>query len=253
VGAISARLGLCDAAPVVCEPFRQWVLEDAFAGPRPPFERAGVELVADVAPYEEMKLRLLNGSHSTLAYLGFLAGFDHVFEAMRAPALVTCLRRMMAEEVAPTLRVRADLAAYQASLLERFANPALAHRTAQIAMDGSQKLPQRVLGTVRDQLGAGGPIRFLGLAVAGWMRYAAGTDEQGRPIEVADPLAARFQEIAARAESDPVALARGFLDLREVFGDDLPGEQRFVGEVTGWLRALIRHGARASVEQAAAG
>ena len=139
------------------------------------------------------------------------------------------------------------------SLIERFANPALAHRTAQIAMDGSQKLPQRLLGTVRDQLGAGGSIRLLSLAIAGWMRYAAGTDERGRPIEVADPLAARFRAIAGRAGNDPAALVHGFLEVREVFADDLPREQRFRAEVTDWLRALVVHGARASVERAASG
>jgi len=250
---ISARLRLRDEAPVVCEAFRQWVIEDRFTGPRPTWERVGAELVADVAPYEEMKLRLLNGSHSALAYLRFLAGFEHVFEVMREAAFVAFLRRMMAEEVAPTLSVPADLAAYQRTLLERFANPALAHRTAQIAMDGSQKLPQRLLGTVRDQLRAGGPIRLLCLAIAGWMRYAAGSDEAGRPIAVADPLAPRFSHIAARAGGEPSALAKGFLSLREVFGDELPGDQRFAGEVTGWLATILERGARAAVSEAAGG
>ena len=141
LGAVATRLGLEDAAPVVTEPFSQWVVEDRFTGPRPGWERVGAELVADVGPYEEMKLRLLNGSHSALAYLGFLAGFEHVFEVMRAPEFVEFVRRMMALEVAPTVHVPTDLEAYQARLLERFANPAIRHRTAQIAMDGSQKLP----------------------------------------------------------------------------------------------------------------
>lgn len=250
---ISARLGLQDAAPVVAEPFRQWVIEDRFAGPRPAWELAGAELVADVAPYEEMKLRLLNGSHSALAYLGHLAGFAHIAEVMREPAFVTYMRRMMAEEVAPTLRVATDLAAYQATLIERFANPAIRHRTAQIAMDGSQKLPQRLLGTIRDQLCAGGPIRHVSLAVAGWMRYATGVDEAGRPIEVVDPLAPRFRTVAAAAGGDPAALAAGFLAIREIFGDRLAIEPRFVGEVSGWLRVLLARGARAAVADCAEG
>jgi fructuronate reductase len=249
---IGAQLGLHDAAPVVAEPFRQWVIEDRFAGPRPAWERAGAELVADVAPYEEMKLRLLNGSHSALAYLGYLAGFEHISDVMREPEFVHFMGRMMAEEVAPTLDVPTDLAAYQATLVERFANPAIRHRTAQIAMDGSQKLPQRLLGTIRDQLRAGRSIRCLGLAVAGWMRYAWGRDERGRPIEVSDPLAARFVAIAARAGEDAGALASGFLALREVFGDDLPRDQRFIDEVTGWLCALLERGARAAVGEAGA-
>jgi fructuronate reductase len=123
VRSIAARLGLHDAAPVLCEPFRQWVIEDRFVASRPAWERVGAEFVADTAPYEEMKLRLLNGSHSALAYLGGLAGFEHIADVMRDAAFRDFMRRMMAEEVAPTLAAPADLAAYQASLLERFANP----------------------------------------------------------------------------------------------------------------------------------
>jgi fructuronate reductase len=247
VRSIAARLGLRDAAPVLCEPFRQWVIEDRFVAPRPAWERVGAELVAEVAPYEEMKLRLLNGSHSALAYLGGLAGFEHVADAMRDADFRAFLRRMMADEVAPTLAVAADLAAYQASLLERFANPAIRHRTAQIASDGSQKLPQRLLDPIRDQLRAGGPIRHLTLAVAAWMRHAAGRDEQGRPRAVDDPLAGRLRTIAAAAGADPAALAAGFLALREVFDDDLPREERFTAAVTGWLASLLAKGASATV------
>jgi fructuronate reductase len=194
-----------------------------------------------------MKLRLLNGSHSALAYLGFLAGCEHIADVMAEPNFVVFMRRMMAEEVAPTLAVPTDLAAYQASLLERFANPAIRHRTAQIAIDGSQKLPQRLLGTIRDQLEAGGRVRHLTLAVAAWMRYAAGRDEAGRAVPVADPLAGRFATISARAGSDAAALAAGFLALREVFADDLPAEPRFTRAVTDWLRSLTLRGARATV------
>jgi fructuronate reductase len=246
IAQIGQALGVHDAAPVVCEPFRQWVIEDRFAGPRPAWELAGAELVAEVAPYEEMKLRLLNGSHSAIAYLGCLAGFEHVFEVMAAPDFVTFVRRMMAE-VAPTLHVPSDLAAYQAALIARFANPSLAHRTSQIAMDGSQKLPQRLLATIRDRLCAGAPIDHLCLAVAAWMRYASGRDEQGRALDVVDPMASRFAAIGATAGSDPATLARGFLELGEVFGADLPREERFTAPVTGWLASLLTRGARATV------
>ncbi len=245
VAEIGAALGAHDAAPVVCEPFRQWVIEDRFAGPRPAWQMAGAELVAEVAPYEEMKLRLLNGSHSALAYLGCLAGFEHVADVMAAPDFVAYVRGLMAE-VAPTLQVPGDLDAYQASLLARFANPALAHRTSQIAMDGSQKLPQRLLGSVRDRLRAGAGIDHLCLAVAAWIRYASGQDN-GRPVAGADPLAARFAAIRAAAGRDPAALVRGFLALDEVFGSDLLREARFTTPVTDWLAALLAHGARATV------
>lgn len=246
IAQVGEALGAHDAAPVVCEPFRQWVIEDRFAGPRPRWELAGAELVAEVGPYEEMKLRLLNGSHSAIAYLGFLAGFEHVFEVMAAPEFVAFVQRMMAE-AAPTLDVPSDLDAYRAALIARFANPALAHRTSQIAMDGSQKLPQRLLGTIRDRLCARAPIDHLCLAVAAWVRYASGRDEQGRPIEVADPLASRFAAIGAAAGGDPEALARGFLKVGEVFGTDLPREERFTASITGWLGSLLSSGARATV------
>jgi fructuronate reductase len=252
IAQIAAALGVHDAAPVVCEPFRQWVIEDRFAGPRPAWELAGAELVAEVAPYEEMKLRLLNGSHSAIAYLGCLAGIEYVFEVMAEPDFVAFVREMMAE-VAPTVHVPTDLEAYQAALIARFANPALAHRTSQIAMDGSQKMPQRLLGTIRDRLGAGAPIDRLSLAVAAWIRYASGRDEQGRAIEVADPLAGRFAAIGAAAGGDPDALAQGFFALGEVFGADLPREECFTAAVTAWLATLLGRGARMTVAERARG
>jgi fructuronate reductase len=248
IARIGQALAVHDAAPVVCEPFRQWVIEDRFAGPRPAWQLAGAQLVADVAPYEEMKLRLLNGSHSAIAYLGCLAGFEHVSEVMAEPDFVAFVRRMMAE-IAPTLRVPDDLDAYQATLIARFANPALAHRTSQIAMDGSQKLPQRLLGPIRDRLRVGAAIDQLCLAVAGWIRYASGRDEQGRAIEVADPLARRFAAISAEADGDAEALARGFLELGEVFGADLPGEARFTTAISSWLASLLTRGARATIAE----
>jgi fructuronate reductase len=247
----AAALGLADAAPVQCEPFSQWVIEDRFAAGRPAWEKTGAELVADVAPFEEMKLRLLNGSHSMLAYLGFLGGFDYIWQVMREPDYVALMRNMMREEVQPRLALNGtyDLIAYQATLVERFANPALAHRCYQIAMDGSQKLPQRLLGTIRANLAAGLPIRRLALAVAAWMRYVAGTDERGRPIAVQDPLAGLLAERAAQAGGDPPTMADSLLGVRAVFGDDLPAAARFRDEVRAALAALIADGARATVRR----
>src|SRR3954466_1796068 len=202
--AVAARLGLEDAWPVMAEPFTQWVIEDRFGDGRPRFEEGGAELVADVAPYELMKLRLLNGSHSTLAYLGYLAGYETVSDTVANLAFARLIRRLMDEEITPTLTVPpgADLSRYKASLLERFANPALKHRTWQIAMDGSQKLPQRLLGTIRDRLRAGAPIERLALGVAAWMRYVLGIDEAGRPIDLRDPMSARLIDLAQAAGPD---------------------------------------------------
>ncbi|MDK9695724.1 MAG: mannitol dehydrogenase family protein, partial [Siculibacillus sp.] len=185
--AVSAALGLEDAWPIMTEPFSQWVVEDDFSLGRPAWEKTGAEFVKDVAPYELMKLRMLNGSHSTLAYLGYLMGHETVAAAMGEPALARLVADLMAKESAPTLPALAvDLSAYRADLLARFRNPALKHRTWQIAMDGSQKLPQRLLGTIRDRLRIGAPIDRLALGVAAWMRYVTGIDEKGDAIDVRD-------------------------------------------------------------------
>jgi len=242
-------LGVEDAWPVVAEPFTQWVVEDRFPLGRPRLEEAGAQLVADVAPYELMKLRLLNGSHSTLAYLGYLAGYETVSDVMADPAFARLVAGLMADEVAPTLAAPAgaDLPGYQRSLLERFRNPALRHRTWQIAMDGSQKLPQRLLGTIRDRLGAGAPFDRLALGVAAWMRYVAGVDEAGRPIDVRDPLRDRLRALADAAGSDAARLAPALMGVREIFGDDLPADPRFRAAVTGALERLFAGGAAATV------
>lgn len=248
---ISATLGYEDAAPVVTEPFTQWVFEDRFPTGRPAWEAEGAEPVADVRPYEAMKLRLLNASHSCIAYLGYLAGYQTVAETIADPAFERFVAALMDQEVTPTLRMPAgaDLAGYQAALLARFANPALRHRTWQIAMDGTQKLPQRLLVTIRERLRAGQPFDRLALGVAGWMRYVRGVDETGRPIDVRDPLAKRLRELAE--EAGPVAgrLAPALLSVREVFGDDLPADPAFVEAVTAALDRLFDRGAWFCVER----
>jgi len=245
-------LELHDAAPVVHEPFKQWVIEDRFVGGRPAWERAGVQFVSDVAPFEAMKLRLLNASHSAFAYLGYLAGHEFIYQVAAQPAFVAFMRALMRDEVAPTLKLpaRTDVAAYQDALVERFANPALPHRTQQIAMDGSQKLPQRLLGTVRDNLAAGRKIDLLALAVAGWMRYAAGIDETGGEIKVSDPMAPELARIAAAHRADPRALGKALLGVRAIFGQDLPDDSRFATAVTDWLELLYAEGAARAVQRA---
>ncbi|MBD2747961.1 mannitol dehydrogenase family protein [Microvirga sp. BT688] len=248
---IAGVLGVADAWPVVTEPFTQWVIEDRFPQGRPAWEAAGAEFVSDVEPYEHMKLRLLNGSHSTLAYLGYLAGYETVADTMADEAFVRLIRGLMDEEVTPTLHMPpgADLESYKSALIERFKNPALKHRTWQIAMDGSQKLPQRLLGTIRDRLSSGAPIGRLSLGVAAWMRYVTGTDEKGAAIDVRDPMAARLREVADGAGPSAEKLARGLFAIREIFGDDLPGDLRFTGEVKAYLTRLYELGARRTVSE----
>ena len=242
---IASMLGVDDAWPVMTEPFSQWVIEDDFSNGRPDWDAHGVQFVADVEPYELMKLRLLNGAHSALAYLGYLAGYQTVSDAIADPEMTVFVRGLMDKEATPTLPPLPDidLTAYKQALLQRFANPALKHRTWQIAMDGSQKLPQRLLGTIRDRLAMDGPFECAALAVAGWMRYAAGTDEAGQVIDVRDPLVDTFARIGKKAGSDPERLVGEFLKVREVFGDDLPADDRFVASVSRALSVLINDGA----------
>ncbi|MBA4788793.1 MAG: mannitol dehydrogenase family protein [Rhizobiales bacterium] len=251
---VAERLGLEDAWPVMAEPFSQWVVEDHFPAGRPPFEAVGVEMVRDVAPFEHMKLRLLNGAHSSLAYLGYLAGCETISDTMALPPFARLVERLQAEEMTPTLHVPpgTDIGAYKRALRERFRNPALRHRTWQIAMDGSQKLPQRLLAAARERLAAGADIRFIALGVAGWMRYVTGRDEKGAPIDVRDPLAARLRAAADGAGGDAARLAAALLQIREVFGTDLPADPRFVAAVTAPLSALLARGAAATVAEAVA-
>lgn len=236
--------GAWDAWPVVTEPFTQWVIEDRFPAGRPPLDQVGAQMVADVRPFELMKLRLLNGSHSTLAYLGCLAGYAYVSEAIADPAFHKLIDGLITEEAMPTLPPGlGDLAPYRDALLERFRNPALRHRTSQIAMDGSQKLPQRLLGTIRDRLGRGLPITRAALGVAAWMRYVMGVDEQGRAVAIDDPLAARLKEITTDVGGSPERMVGGLLDVTEVFGDDLCRDALFRGVLVNHLRALLQIGA----------
>ncbi len=248
---VARALGLEDAWPVVAEPYSLSVIEDRFPAGRPAFASDEVKLVPDVAPWERMKFRLLNGSHSTLAYLGYLAGYATIADTMTDPAFVALVRGLIDDEVTPTLAVPAgaDLAGYKRSLLERFANPALKHRTWQIAMDGSQKLPQRLLDTARARLKAGAPIDRIALAVAAWMRYVTGRDEAGKDIDVRDPLADRLRRLADAAGQRAEQLAPTLLAVEEVFGKDLAADPRFARAVTAALDRLLREGARRSVGQ----
>ncbi|MBC3249762.1 D-mannonate oxidoreductase [Serratia fonticola] len=244
---VAQQTGVQDPAAVACEPFRQWVIEDNFVAGRPVWEQAGAELVSDVLPFEEMKLRMLNGSHSFLAYLGYLAGYPHISDCMQDEHYVKAARHLMLAEQAPTLNTPGtDLEKYADSLLARYGNTALKHRTWQIAMDGTQKLPQRMLDSVRWHLANGSDFDCLALGVAGWMRYVGGKDEQGQPIDISDPLR---EEIALRvansAEGEPRVMA--LLQMTSVFGRDLPDNQRFVNAVTSAYLALLARGAKATV------
>lgn len=248
---VAAALGCHDAWPVVAEPFFDWVVEDQFAAGRPAWEHAGVRFVTDAAPWEALKLRLVNGSHSAIAYLGAMAGWATVDMALAQPALRRFVDTMMRDEIAPTLPALPglDTAAYRASLLQRFANPALAHRTQQIAMDGTQKLPQRWLATVRDRLAAGQPIAQLGLALAAWLHYLRGSDEAGRPHAIDDPLAAELAALRDRAAGAPDLQAEvtAWTGFTPVFAD-LAGHPALVQAIAKPLARLRSQGVAATLE-----
>jgi fructuronate reductase len=248
LAAAQAATGLVDLAPVVHEPFRQWVIEDRFVGgDRPAWDLAGALFTEDVAPFEHMKLRLLNGAHSALAYLGYLAGHDTIVEAVADPALRAYAHRLWAE-IRPMVPPPPgqDLLAYTGDLLARFQNPAIRHRTWQIAMDGSQKLPQRLLSTIRERLAAGLPIPALALAVAAWARYVGGVDEVGEPIDVRDPMAPAFRAALNASGDDESSRLFALLDLTSIFGTDLPAHTGFRTAVTEAYHRLLASGARAA-------
>lgn len=243
---IARELGVEDPCAISCEPFIQWVVEDNFVAGRPEWELAGVQMVQDVLPWEQMKLRMLNGSHSFLAYLGYLAGYAHINECMEDDAFRDAARRLMLDEQAPTLRITGvDLTDYADSLIERFANPALQHRTWQIAMDGSQKLPQRMLEGIRVLIQRESSWPLLALGIAGWMRYVSGVDERGNSIDVRDPLSDKIRSLVV--SSSDAERVSALLTLSEIFGIDLPNNPSFVAAVSDAYRRIAEDGARQAV------
>ncbi|MBB3343458.1 mannitol dehydrogenase family protein [Luteimonas sp. RC10] len=216
---VADALGLDDAWPVQREPYTQWVVEDCFCNGRPPLDQVGVILSDDIAGFDRAKLRLLNGPHSALAYLGLLRGIETVADAMRHPGLAAFVARLMREDIAPTLSVPAalDLDAYIDAILARFRNPAIAHRLAQVAWDGSQKLPVRLLGTLRDAQAAGRSIDRLCLPIAAWMHFVRRQAQAG--VALVDPMADTLAKIGQEATGDAQGDVARFLALREVFAD----------------------------------
>jgi fructuronate reductase len=224
---VEQALGVRDSWPVQREAFVQWVLERGFRGTTPDWESAGATLTSDVSAYERAKLRLLNGAHSTLAYAGSLAGYRTVAEAMRDDSLRETVQALMTEDILPTLKPPADLdvRAYIRAILQRFRNPGMEHALAQIAMDGSQKLPIRILGTVRDALASGRAIERLCLPLTAWMRFVRRSALRGEPLN--DPLASRLAEIGRACTGNGIADVPRFLTLETMFSPDLRTDPRF--------------------------
>lgn len=239
---LHTEFGVHDAWPVVAEPFAMWVLQDDFADGRPPLDKAGVQLVDDVAPYEAMKLRLLNAGHQGLCYFGYLAGYRLVHEAAHDPLIAEFLHRYMEFEAMPTLTPVPGLAAFKDGLLPRFGNAYVRDTVARLCADSSERISKWLLPVVADNLRRGGPVRLSAAIVASWARYAEGVDEDGQPIEVVDRLADTLVPIARSQRDDPAA----FLANRAVFGD-LVDQPRFLEPYLWALDWLHRHGARATL------
>ena len=242
---VRERFGIQDRWPVVCEPYTQWVLQDAFTAGRPPYEQAGVQVVDQVEPYELMKLRLLNGSHQAMCYFAYLSGYRLVHEAAQDPLFQAFLLGYMDKEATPTLAPvpGVDLDGYKYTLIERFSNPQVRDTIARLCAESSDRIPKWLLPVVRQQLAAGGEIRRSAAVVASWARYAEGVDEQGEPIEVVDRLRDSLMPLARRQREDPDA----FIADRDIFGD-LADNKPFVVAYRSALASLHQRGARATLE-----
>jgi mannitol 2-dehydrogenase len=242
---LARRYGVDDGWPVVCEPWSQWVLADAFGTGRPPLEQVGVQLVADVEPYELMKLRLLNGSHQALCYLGYLAGYRYAHEVCTDPLFVEFLTGYLEEEATPTLPPvpGVDLAAYKRELIARFANAEVRDSLARLCAESSDRIPKWLLPVVRAELERDGELRRSALVVAAWARYAEGVDESGEPIEIVD---SRRDEVMTRARAQSQD-SLAFLRDTSLFGD-LVDEPRFTVPYLEARRMLKEKGVRGTLE-----
>jgi mannitol 2-dehydrogenase len=241
----SRKLGVEDQWPVPCEPFFQWVVEDHFPTGRPPLEKADVQMVSDVMPYELMKLRLLNASHQGLCYFGHLSGYTYVHEVMADPLIVTLLRRYMDEEASPTLSPvpGVDLAKYKNQLIERFSNSQVLDTVARLAAESSDRIPKWLLPVVREQLKKKGPVALSAAIVASWARYDEAIDEKGDPINVVDPLRDELVAIARTQRKNPTA----FIQNAKLFGD-LGSDPAFVEPYLAVLKSLHLNGAQKTLQ-----
>jgi mannitol 2-dehydrogenase len=237
---LAREFGIADDWPVMPETFRQWVIEDHFVQGRPAWEKVGVQITEDVLPYEKMKIRLLNASHQAICYVGLLLGYDSADKAMADPQIPVLMRRMMDEEVTPILPPvpGIDLTVYKASLIERFANPAVKDQLVRIATEGSARIPKFVVPSILDELEVNGPIRLLSFTVASWIQFLRGLDDFGKPLTIIEPLADLVRPKAAL--DSPTALIK----VSSLFGDVLPRTERFTASIKEFSHVFRTRGAR---------
>jgi mannitol 2-dehydrogenase len=238
------QYGLEDNWPVFCEEFRQWVLEDKFPAGRPALETVGVTFTSDVAPYELMKIRILNGGHAAIAYPAGLLGVHFVHEAMEDAQISAFLEALTKREILPVVPPppEVDLEAYRALIARRFSNPKIGDTIARLCFDGSNRQPKFILPTARERLKTGASVKGLALVSALWCRYCSGETESGAMIAPNDPSWERLQAAAKSARGSPSA----FLAMRDIFGD-LAENPAYVGAFSGALSALWKQGVRATL------
>ncbi|MBA3823969.1 MAG: mannitol dehydrogenase family protein [Ktedonobacterales bacterium] len=240
---VATTFGIRDHWPVITEPFSQWIIEDTFCAGRPPLEEVGVQFVQDVMPYGKMKGRLLNASHSAIAYLGALLGYQSTSEVMRDPTMRAYSQHLLAE-VRPLLPAvpGIDLTDYCQTLSERFANPHIGDPLTRLAARGSSKVPTFILPSITDALTQGRPHALLDLAIASWYHYLRGQDETGANIKVVDPLREELQNLVQQGGDDP----RPFLRQANIF-DSLSQNDDWMASVQAGIRSMTQRGVTATV------
>lgn len=246
---LRAKQGYIDLACVTHESFREWVIEDNFCAGRPNWKTGNVQFVESVTGHELKKLRCLNGTHSGLAYLGYLAGYETIADTVADPAFSQLCHKLWQTEIIPTVPAPSgvNLQDYCNTLLERYRNPAIRHRTWQIAMDGSQKIPQRLLGTLSDNLISNRPIEGIALVLAAWMRYVSGVDENGNEIDVRDPMSEQLRTVAS-GNATTEETVKAFLSMSEVFGQLPEDNSKLAVALTQAYASLLEHGTKGAVE-----
>ncbi len=244
---LGEQFGIIDEWPVYCERFRQWVIEDRFPRGRPDWSVAGATFVSDVVPFERMKIRLLNGSHSALGYVGYMMGFRRVDLAMADPDVRAFVRAYM-DEITPTVGTvpGMDLEQYKDSLIERFSNPAISDQILRLAQDGSKKIPNMILEPVGEILEQRRTCPIASFALAAWVRFLEGTDELGKEILIDDPIASTLRKAAAQSSDGDIT---PFFALKSVFPPEIAVSEALRKSVSACLADIHRVGMRSAVRQ----
>lgn len=244
---VETKFNINDSWPVVCEDYIQWILENNFCNERPPFDQAGVQIVDDVDPYEKMKVRLLNGSHSALSYISYLMGYREVDKAMADPLIVQYVRAYMDQDITPTLPdvPGIDLEEYKDTLIRRFSNPAISDQVQRLAEDGSQKIPNAIIPCLEYQLNNNGSAKYIILALTAWFKYLTGIDEEGQAIIINDPLSELLMTTVKENIQNPEAL----LKIENIFGKNIFQNKNMVQSLTDEIQFVNDNGVAMTLQK----